>query len=104
MISDPNPFGDRERLGILEHEVTALCWICGDIDCMTHTPDEPSPAELALRAATSEIQAAKDAAEVVAAARAVLDAWDIESNLPKRVQSALMKMSDAVARLDRIPF
>lgn len=104
MISDPNPFGDRERLGILEHEATALCPVCADIDCLEHTPDAPTSAELAMRSAISEIRKAKDAAEVVAAARACLDAWDAEYNLPKRIQSALSNLSDAMARMDKIPF
>jgi hypothetical protein len=106
VTTDPNPFGDRERLGILEHEATAVCPVagCGDIDCMTHTPEQPSPAELALTDAVETIQKAKDAAEVVEAALRVLQAWDVDNNLPKRIQSALAHLDDAMARYQRIPF
>jgi hypothetical protein len=97
VISDPNPFGDRERLGILEHEATAICGVCGDVDCLTHTDGRPSIAEEAL----SQVQAD---ALVIAAAREVLDAWDVTLGTDRRMFNALSALSDSLAKRDGVPF
>ena len=65
-------------------------------------PEATAAAERAMDLFAAEI--GKDAAEVVEAARQVLQAWDIELNLPKRIQSALRVLDDAMARYQKIPF
>lgn len=89
-----NPFGGRERLGIIENEATALCW-CGDVDCLTHA-DDP--------AAIEAERVHMDTAGVVLAARMCLDAWDVSETVPPRIHRALAELSDALAKLDKLPF
>jgi hypothetical protein len=88
----------RHRLGIEVDETTSICPVCADVDCMEHADNvEATPGELAM----AEV---RRMAPVVAAARSCLDAWDVSENVPPRIRMALSDLSDALAKMDQIPF
>ena len=89
-----NDSGRADYNGDFVPERIEVCW-CGDVSCPRHA-DDP--------AALEAERVAADTAGVVSAARAILDAFDAaDTTVPRRVSAAVMDLSDALARLDRLP-
>lgn len=80
---------------VIVDETTAICPVCHDVDCNLHADDAD---------ALEAERVARDTAAVISSARACLDAWDASDAVPPRIRMALSDLSDALAKLERIPF